>query len=84
MPTVSFAEETYSVAENVPKLNVTVVRSGDINSSVTVQIANHPFDGTATGKLFLLFMFPPEAIMSHSHPSLLPPSSYLYSPLHCT
>ena len=51
MATVSFSEETYSITENVPKLNVTVVRSGDIDSSVTVQIMNHPFEGTATGKL---------------------------------
>ena len=50
VPTVSFSEETYSVLENVPKLNVTVVRSGDINSSITVQVANRPFEGTATGE----------------------------------
>ena len=76
MATVSFSQKTYSVGENKDTLTVSVVRSGDIESTVVVLIANHPYGGTATGKYFLL-----QFILSLTFPfSLL--CMYPYSP-HC-
>ena len=49
MATVSFSQEKYSVGENEQTLTVSVLRSGQIDSFVVVLVANHPYEGTATG-----------------------------------
>ena len=48
--TVSFSQEVYSVGENEQTLTVSVLRSGQIDSFVVVLVANHPYEGTATGR----------------------------------
>ena len=83
--TVSFSDETYSVGESEQKLIVSILRSGDIESSVVVLIANHPYAGTAFGKFFpyyliitILFC----VIISAYNPSLFTPFfAYIYSSL---
>ena len=47
---ISFSQEAYSVPEERESLSVSVHRFGDTGSHVVVLIANHPYDGTATGK----------------------------------
>ena len=71
MATVSFSKETYSVDENDQKLILSILRSGDIESSVVVLIANHPYAGTASGKFFPLLLFP--NYLSLYNPSLFTP-----------
>ena len=53
MPAISFSQATYSVEENEQILVVSIVRSGDTESFVIVLVANHPYEGTATGKCFI-------------------------------
>ena len=51
MSSVSFSQVSYSIGENEQTLTVSVVRSGEIESFVVVLVANHPYEGTAAGKL---------------------------------
>ena len=53
MATVSFSQEKYSVGENEHILTVSILRSGKIESFVVVLVANHPYEGTATGKFYV-------------------------------
>ena len=49
---VSFSQATYFVAENNKTLRVTILRTEDIESSVVVLVTNHPYESTATGKVW--------------------------------
>jgi len=49
---VSFSQEIYFTEESNETLRVSVLRSGDIDSLVVVLVADQPYKGTATGKLF--------------------------------
>lgn len=55
MAAVSFSQATYSIGENAQTLTVSVVRSGDTELYGVVLVANHPYEGTATGKFCTSF-----------------------------
>ena len=49
MATVSFSSSAYTVSESAGTLQVTITRSGAINTTAVVQVASDAFEGTATG-----------------------------------
>ena len=54
---MSFTQGMYSVREDEEVLTVTVERSGDSDSHVTVRIATHPSEGTATGQCIVYVIY---------------------------
>ena len=47
--TVGFSSSTYTVSESAGTLQVTITRSGAVNTTAVVLVASDAFEGTASG-----------------------------------